>query len=293
MPCPDANTSPRAHWIWNGSDESLRSFILEYISNIDYEGLGALAQNSSAHAVYVALKQQHEKLGLWAQLNFMKKALDVRFNCGASISVVISKIRGLHNQIMAGGPMNMDQLLTAFLINTMDDEFPHLQSQMQAMTKEPNFSSNNIIVHLQEEEATIKRQEEQGETALAAMATRSNSNHPSSSRQQLYCTNCKQTNHSTDFCIRQEGKMAGKTIEEACTAQHLALGKLPKPTTSSDSTHVATNSKTDSVAVSPLETATTPSQQTARGPPIVINGTQYFPESQPTLDAANLATHDA
>ena len=66
LPCPDVNTSPRAHWIWNGSDESLRSFILEYISNIDYEGLGALAQNGSAHAVYVALKQRHEKLRLWA-----------------------------------------------------------------------------------------------------------------------------------------------------------------------------------------------------------------------------------
>ena len=49
----------------------------------------------------------------------------------------------------------------------------------------------------------------------------------------------------------------------------------------------------DSVAVSPPETATTPSQQTARGPLIVINGTWYFPESQPTLDMANLVTHDA
>ena len=115
-----------------------------------------MAHTSSAHLIYQLLWQQYEKLGLWAQLNFIKKALNICINRGTSISAVVMDIQHLHNQIMAVGPINPDQLFTAFLINTMGDEFPHLQSQMQAMMKDLNFSSNDIVACLQEEESIIK-----------------------------------------------------------------------------------------------------------------------------------------
>lgn len=291
LQCPDVNTHPRAYWIWKGNDDSLRAFILKNISAIDYEGLGAMAHTSSAHLIYQLLRQRHEKLGLWAQLNFIKKALDIRISRSTSISAVITDIRRLYNQIMAVGPINPDQLFTAFLINAMGDEFPHLQSQMQAMTKDPNFSSNDIVTRLQEEESVMKRREEQGGSSALVTTSGTPGAGNRTTRQKLYCANCKRTNHNTDFCIRQGGKMAGKSIEEARVAQRVALGKPPKSTPVQNSAHIATESSTDASASLSTTSSTMPP---AKGIPITLNGTRYFPETSTTsADTANLATHDS
>jgi hypothetical protein len=269
--------------------------MLKYISAMDYEGLGKMAATSSAHLVYQLLQQHHGKLGLWAQVNFVRKALEHQFTRNGSISAVITDLRRLWNQIVSMGPIDPNQLMTVFLINAMSDKFSHLQSQMQAMTKEPNFSSNDTINRLREEESIMRRRAKQGSvpaadpSALIATSLSSNSR----TRPKLYCANCKRTSHNTDFCIRQGGMMAGKTIEDACTAQHAALGKPPKATSGSSSAHIATESSDD---LAPPSTSTIPKPQStpnAKGTPIMLNGTRYFPEAQTTLpDAVNLAAHN-
>src|SRR6267142_2302186 len=280
LQCPDANTHARAHWIWRNNDDSMHAFILKNISSIDYESLGTTAETSSAHVIYQLLRQRHEKLGLWAQLNFIKKALDIRFSQALSIRGIISELRQLHKQITSIGPIDSDQLLTVFLINAIGEEFPHLQSHLQALTKQSSFSSNDIVNRLQEEESLIKRRAEQGlseTTALMSNAEKGGRR----THQKLLCANCKRTNHSTNFCICAGGKMAGKSIEEARVAQCAAQGKPPKET----SAHVAT-------AETPVATATT---NTSAGNPIIINGTQYFPESvttTPVAETANVALHN-
>jgi hypothetical protein len=141
-----------------------------------------------------------------------------------SISQKITDFQHLHQQIMNSGPINSDQLLTVFLINAMGDQFQHLQSRVQAMTKEPNFSPNNIISILLEEEALIKCQAEQGvgsteSSALMTMSMATNNSSNRSNRNRPTCGNCKRVRHATDYCICRGGKMAGKTIEDARKAQ--------------------------------------------------------------------------
>src|SRR6267142_539054 len=162
----------------------------------------------------------------------------------------------------------------------MGEEFPHLQSHLQALTKQSSFSSNDIVNRLQEEESLIKRHAEQGLSETTALMSNAEKG-GRGTHQKLLCANCKRTNHSTNFCIHAGGKMAGKSIEEACTAQRAAQGKPPKET----SAHVAT-------AETPVTTATT---NVSAGNPIIINGTRYFPESvttTPVAETANVALHN-
>jgi hypothetical protein len=196
---------------------------------------------------------------------------------------------------MSVGPIDPDQLMTVFLINAMSEDFSHLQSNMQAMTKEPNFSSSDIINRLQEEESVIRRRAEQGSlpTSDASALVATSPDNGNRARQKLYCSNCKRTSHNTDFCIRQNGKMAGKTIDEARAAQCAALGKPPK--TGSNSAHIATESATDSTSSSTPSVSKPVPQPTptTKGNPIMLNGTRYFPEAPTaTPDAANLASLD-
>jgi hypothetical protein len=76
---PNAISHPKAHWIWTNNDTSLRVFILRHISTIEYEYLGPLARNGSAHAVYTQLKDRHEKLSLYSQILLLKKGLETHF----------------------------------------------------------------------------------------------------------------------------------------------------------------------------------------------------------------------
>jgi metal-responsive CopG/Arc/MetJ family transcriptional regulator len=95
-------------------------------------------------------------LGRYAQAIFIKQVLQIMLDQNTSISQKITEIQSLYQQIVNIGPINSDQLLTVFLINTMGNQIQHLQSRVQAMTKEPNFSPNDIISILLEEEALIK-----------------------------------------------------------------------------------------------------------------------------------------
>ena len=122
------------------------------------------------------------------------------------------------------GPMDPDNLKCVFLINALGDQFSSLQSSIQSMSEDANFSSSSIVKRLHAEESLLRRQGELGlqPEALAAIGkTRKPGN--------LLCAHCKRTNHLTDYCIHPGGKMAGKTVEEARAAQRAALSKPPLP----------------------------------------------------------------
>jgi gag-polypeptide of LTR copia-type len=265
LPCPDATTHPKAHWIWRNNDDSVRAFIIRNISAIDEQYLGISADTAPSHTLYETLRKRHEQLGAYAQAIFIKQALQILLNHNTSISQKIMEIQRLHQQIVNIGPINSDQLLTVFLINAMGDQFQHLQSRVQAMTKDPNFSSNDIISILLEEEALIKRRTEQGlgptseSSALVTTSTPTNNSPNRSSRNRPTCGNCKRVGHATEYCVRRGGKMAGKTIEDAREAQRAAQGKVTNgyaqtgntQTTVTTSAHIAVTSTDHQTAYSP------------------------------------------
>ena len=107
----------------------------------------------------------------------------------------------------------------------------------------------------------------------------------------------------TDFCIRQGGKMAGRSIEEAVAAQRAALNKTSRrPTDQQHSAHLATGTPTDtSITTSgttaiPLNpTFSPPSFPSIPHSPVFIHGVPYYPNpfmsaSIPTAHLASVAS---
>jgi gag-polypeptide of LTR copia-type len=263
LPRPDIMSHPKAHRIWQLNDRSLRAFMLARISKIELPFVQHLKDSRS---VYQELRKRHEHLGLYAQVVLIKKALEIRFSNAASFSTTISELNTLHTQIMNMGPIDPDNLYCVFLINALGDQYSSLQSSIQSMADNPNFSLSTIVKRLQSEETLLRRREELGlqPEALAAIGKPRKSGN-------LLCAHCKCTNHLTDFCIHPGGKMAGKTLEDAQKAQRAALGKSarsqPAAGTAPSTAHVATVTNPPKAAPSP-----TPSSS-----PIIWNGVSYYP----------------
>ena len=143
------------------------------------------------------------------------------------------------------------------------------------MAGDPNFTSDNLLRLIDTEEAMIHRRLKQGLLPIA---------HPSSAfpastardRQRPICSNCKRTNHATDFCILPGGKMAGRSIDKARAAQRAPSGKPPRGSRphSSQTAHVATIAVNADVT----ETPSVPHPS----PFITINGISYVLE-QPRI----------
>jgi hypothetical protein len=165
---------------------------------------------------FSALQDHHENLSPFAQILLVKKLLDICLIHGTPLSQTITDIWELHHHITTMGPIDDNKLLVFALLYSMGDQFAHLQSAVQTLSSTPGFDSTTVIRRIKAEENLIQCRTDSGlllstqHTALTAT-----SNRPP----QVPCSTCKRLNHSTKFCISPGGKLAGKTIEEACTAQ--------------------------------------------------------------------------
>jgi hypothetical protein len=74
LPQPDKTTHPKAYYIWEGNDLSLKAFLLSHISQQNYDNTCDL---ETAHSVFQELQKTHEKQGIHAKLILMKKATDM------------------------------------------------------------------------------------------------------------------------------------------------------------------------------------------------------------------------
>lgn len=127
LACPNVNTNPKGYWIWDNNDRSLYAFMLWHISPEDYEVVMPF-RALGAHAVYEALRERHEKRGLYAQVLLVKKTLEIHFDVTKSLDDTVSEIKSLHRCIADMGEINTDKLLMVFLMNALGDQLPHLQS---------------------------------------------------------------------------------------------------------------------------------------------------------------------
>jgi transposase InsO family protein len=277
LKCPNVNVHPTAHWIWDNNNRSLRAFILRHISPDDYELVEPIESNGT-HAMFQKLRKRHEQLGLYSQVLLIKKAMEMRFDATKNLDDTIIAICSLHTRIMNMGNMDSDSLLIVFLVSALGDDFPHLQSNIQSMSTAPGFSSLSVTHHIQDENKLLRNQEAQGlpvtpVTALAAVGQDRSGRPP--------CSNCKRTNHHTNYCVMRGGKMAGRTIDEARATQHAASSRSGQPPKSA-SAHAAASmppppvaetghSVNSSTQPSPVPTPSiSPAPQT-----ISVNGVTY------------------
>ena len=213
LPQPDAALHPKAHDIWETNDCSLRGFIHGCISKADYNAVSHL---STSHLIFTELQKRHEKLGAHAQLLLLKKALDFRYGHDVPFCDGANEILAMHTRISNMGPVDLDQIKIILLLNAFGNDHDHLQSSLYAAMDSPSFGANTIIRRLQQEDAINRARAAQSGANPTALATVRGNKPP------RLCSNCKKEGHLAAYCIKSGGGMAGKTLDEARTAQRNA-----------------------------------------------------------------------
>jgi len=278
---PDAATDARGHRVYSLNDQSLTGFILRHISQLDYKAVWELP---TSRAVYAELRRRHEKLGSHAQILLIEKVMKIEFCPGTRIAQTWDEIDTLIEKIKAIGPLDYDQLKTAIAIKALGRHYEHLQSHIQSITKQPNFSVADVASRLLQEDDHIRNREDQGllpsSTAFAAQTPTPGSRAPGS-RPRPTCSHCKRTGHLADFCIQPGGKMAGRTVEDA-----MAAYRAFKRQQRTDGPHQPSSANVAVTDSATSTSVTTPS-------PFVINGVHYawvpVPSSTPVAPATDTA----
>ena len=178
LACPNSAVYPTAHHIWTGNDKSLCAFILERITPEEYDVASIFG---TAQATFEGLQTRHEKLGLHAQINLLRKALDIYYEPGTPMLNTSKELRTLHDRITKMGKMDDDKLFTVIIINSLGRHYTQLQSTIHSMTDESNFSSATAMKHIETEASLEFRRAElvSQNTAVALTATVTNEGHDS------------------------------------------------------------------------------------------------------------------
>ena len=208
---PDAALYPRAHRIWTLNDHSLKSFILCHISQQDYEAVRDLPDSRT---VFAELRRRYEKLGRHMQILLLVKAMKVQFRPGVPLSQTLGEIETIFEKIEAIGPPDYDQLKVAVAIHALGDHYPNLQSAILSITKQENFSIDDVARRIFEEDDPIRNREYHGllppSTSLVRQAR---------GRTRPTCPHYKPVGHFVDFCTQPGGKMEGRSPKDAKAAQ--------------------------------------------------------------------------
>ena len=213
---PDSLLHPKAAQNWRNNNCALRAFILEHISDHDYNNANI---HTNVHTVYETLRKSHLFQGLQAQVNVFKEALDTQFAPTTPLNWTLDQITKLHSKFTKMGKIDEDQLLIILILNALGNHYVQLQISINNMLQNSATTSVDVWNRIVREEQTIishKKQAASDPTALAASASKNN---------RPVCTNCKCSTHHTKFCISPGGQMASNTIEEARTTQDATHNK--------------------------------------------------------------------
>ena len=82
------------------------------------------------------------------QILLIKKVMKIEFCPGTRIAQTWDEIDTLIEKIKAIGPLDYDQLKTAIAIKALGRHYEHLQSHIQSITKQPNFSVADVASRL-------------------------------------------------------------------------------------------------------------------------------------------------
>ncbi|KAI0282308.1 hypothetical protein BGY98DRAFT_955297 [Russula aff. rugulosa BPL654] len=190
LTCPNALVSPDDHRVWTNNDDALRGFIRDHISSADIE-----------HVEFSGCTTAHDLF-----------------------------MRGYFRRITAMGKIKDDDILTAILLHSISDRFGPFASHRQAvqdLSHHPNVDFDMIAKCILDQVELSRRCQPTNfsthipilnPSAFAALKSLQRAQKP-------VCSNCKRTNHLTDYCTSSGGKMSGRTVKEARAAYRAALAK--------------------------------------------------------------------
>ena len=212
----------------------------------------------TSHDVFETLRKTHQKRGPHAKMLLLNKAMSIRYQPDVPLATTREEIESLFTRIVNMGPFNDEQLRQTLHLQALADNYQHIHQHLMNLADDPSFSSNTIIRRIHHEEDLLRHRSAQS-TSTVALATQARP--PTKSRPS--CTHCKKVGHAADFCIQPGGKMAGRSLEDAKTAQRAASNKAPKP-----SGTATANVASSDAGGAPLPSISTPDT-------IVINGVTY------------------
>ena len=98
---------------------------------------------------------------------------------------------------------------------------------IEAMVDAPGFSTNGLIQLLRTKDSHRRYTTKDNLQEAGANRTKVPAHRNNNEGANVACSNCKRSNHITDFCIQPRGKMAGRSIKETRAAQSTALIRIP------------------------------------------------------------------
>jgi len=266
LPCPDISLYPAAHDVWMGNDGSLRAFILEHVTSDEFDVASTF---DTSHAVFEGLRTRQEKLGLYAQINLLRKASNIYYEPTVPMAATTTELRGLSERIKKMGKIDADKIFAILIINSLGRHYPHLQTVIHEMTNNPNFTTSLALKQLANETALEERRAKLGfqHSAVALITGDKDAKPPG-----VICQNCKRPHHTIEFCVKPGGKMAGRSLCEAKAAQRAVAGKPPRASKAANMNHTADVATTGPPSTS--SSAGSPSQAIV---PLAISGAMTGP----------------
>ena len=280
LTCPDTALYPQSASSWQNNNLALRGFILEHISDEEFD---SVESSVNAHDVYETLRKAHQHQGLHAQVHVIKEILDIHFTPSTTpYSRTLTKIEKLHDKFTKMGKMDESKLQIIWTLNALNDCHA-LQMSINDLLENSSTTYADVKRRiLREEEVAIHRGQYTSNvenTALVAVTSKNN---------RPICANCKRANHRTEYCISTGGAMAGKTIDEARAAQDAARAALKTSNSNSGKTRGNRGMPQSGVTAQANTAQATPLPPTNDNR-MMINGICYIPAPNPPPPADNSA----
>ena len=141
LACPDAALYPRSASSWQINNLALRGFILEHISDEDFD---SVESSVYAHEVYETLCKTHQHQGLHAQVHVIKEILNISFTPSTTpYSRTLSKIEKLHDKFTKMGKMDENKLQIIWTLNALND-CPSLQTSINDLLENPSTTYADV-----------------------------------------------------------------------------------------------------------------------------------------------------
>ncbi|KAF8797537.1 hypothetical protein BYT27DRAFT_7022093, partial [Phlegmacium glaucopus] len=163
------------------------------------------------------LESYHLEEGPIKQANLIQSALTTRIDHDDQMMVKVRQLRDdLRRAFRMQGGINKETFISIIVLQALGAGLDHsraiIQRDLRASTISSPYTVDNLVDFLEQEYQMLmgdKQRAPKGDitVALAAQATQKG-------KAPVICANCKCPGHTAPWCIRPNGGMAGKTIEE-------------------------------------------------------------------------------
>jgi hypothetical protein len=177
---------------------------------------------------WTIIKDCHQKEGPICQVQLLQQALSIQCTKDTPLPETADQICTLIERAFAMGDIKADLLCSIAILHSLSHHFPHARSIISCNISNSSltspYTSTDIRQFLENEQSLIKNDQHSENRSSIVLTAHTKAPRMSSP---LLCSNpvCKKTGHTIEFCIKQGGGMAGKTIEDSKTARRLMLDK--------------------------------------------------------------------